>query len=49
MNSHDHASCRAIYVPALADEPVFSLRTGCDWEGHDDALAEYGWCPVCQH
>jgi len=28
-----------------AGEPV---GDACDWEGHDTAVDEHGWCPVCQ-
>lgn len=48
MTNHDHADCHATYVPSI-DETIHSLRDKCDWLGHEEALAEHGWCPVCQH
>ncbi|MFN2347609.1 MAG: hypothetical protein ABR616_18090 [Dermatophilaceae bacterium] len=48
MNDHDHAQCARIYVSEVGDF-IFSLRDGCSWPGHGDALGEHGYCPVCQH
>jgi hypothetical protein len=47
MADHDHDQCHAIYDRDL-DEWIYSL-VACNWEGHDEAVAEHGWCPVCQH
>lgn len=44
--------CPARYNPELkAVEPeIFSLPSDiCDWAGHEDAINEHEFCPVCQH
>jgi hypothetical protein len=50
---HGCSACEA----ACTCEPDAGLaacvsRTGCvndcDWVGHDDAMEEHGFCPVCQ-
>jgi len=23
------------------------VKTTCEWEGHEDAMGEAGWCPCC--
>lgn len=29
-------------------EPAGAEPYVCEWAGHDDAMEEHGWCPVCQ-
>lgn len=39
---HDHDQC-------IINFGIASLREGCDWVGHAEAISEQGFCPVCQH
>lgn len=40
-----HRNCDCVEVDGVKSLPA----SECDWPGHESAVDEAGFCPVCQH